>query len=387
VRWELDATPELGDRPQAILNRQLVDECDVVVAIFWSRVGTPTGIADSGTVEEITCALEAKKPVLLYFSRRDLPSKVDLHAVGEVRALQERFRAKGICWSYSSHEDFRRDLTEHLARTLHHLHRPGDPPRPGTTDDELLVMAALAEHRADWGDHPDPWQHALSGIDLTVRTGLPPSRINDVVEVAVPKGDIAVRPFANSERNGSPFRFRRVLLTALGKRTMDASARTAQLPGRRLPLPEYVSPDYVAASGLVWFLQREGFQPIWENELFLPTRLAEGADLVETDIGGHRARLHTRDPAGDLVLLKKRLRELSREEVGDLLRRHLGYLVYVTQNGDGWTVIKDVPIPSAGGGPPVTTRHDLLAEGKTFLELLSALQIAVVEADTPKVPG
>src|SRR4051812_23308338 len=53
VRWETDSAPELGDRPQAIINRQIVKDCDMAVAIFWTRIGSPTGKAISGTVEEI----------------------------------------------------------------------------------------------------------------------------------------------------------------------------------------------------------------------------------------------------------------------------------------------------------------------------------------------
>src|SRR4051812_20415764 len=50
--WSTDSHPELGDRPQAIINKQMIDDSEVLVAIFWSRFGTPTGAADSGTEEE-----------------------------------------------------------------------------------------------------------------------------------------------------------------------------------------------------------------------------------------------------------------------------------------------------------------------------------------------
>ena len=54
LRWERDAVPMLGDRGQALINRQLVDRSDVVVAIFDSRLGTATPEAVSGTAEEIS---------------------------------------------------------------------------------------------------------------------------------------------------------------------------------------------------------------------------------------------------------------------------------------------------------------------------------------------
>ncbi len=53
VPWEADAVPEIGSDGQSIINRQLVDRADIVVALFHSRVVAPTPRAESGTAEEI----------------------------------------------------------------------------------------------------------------------------------------------------------------------------------------------------------------------------------------------------------------------------------------------------------------------------------------------
>src|SRR5437763_1467261 len=68
VGWDTHASPEMGDRAQAIINRTVLADCDLLVAIFWTRLGTPTGVAASGTVEEIEEHLAAGKPAMLYFS-------------------------------------------------------------------------------------------------------------------------------------------------------------------------------------------------------------------------------------------------------------------------------------------------------------------------------
>lgn len=68
VLWETHSYPELGGRPQGIINKQLVEHCDILVGTFWTRMGTPTGAAASGTAEEIEKFRAAKRPVLLYFS-------------------------------------------------------------------------------------------------------------------------------------------------------------------------------------------------------------------------------------------------------------------------------------------------------------------------------
>jgi len=53
IKWETHAFPQSGVRPQEAINRQLVDECQIMIGMFWTKVGTSTGVAESGTVEEI----------------------------------------------------------------------------------------------------------------------------------------------------------------------------------------------------------------------------------------------------------------------------------------------------------------------------------------------
>jgi hypothetical protein len=41
LRWETHTAPEYGTRPQEVINREIVDQCDLLVGMFWTRVGTP----------------------------------------------------------------------------------------------------------------------------------------------------------------------------------------------------------------------------------------------------------------------------------------------------------------------------------------------------------
>ena len=70
VKWETHALPTSGVRPQSAINDQLVDRCDILVGMFWTKLGTSTGIAASGTVEEIDRFVSDGKPTMLYFSGR-----------------------------------------------------------------------------------------------------------------------------------------------------------------------------------------------------------------------------------------------------------------------------------------------------------------------------
>src|SRR5687768_7296530 len=53
VKWETHAIPRAGARPQEVINQQLVQSADILLGLFWTKLGTSTGVAESGTVEEI----------------------------------------------------------------------------------------------------------------------------------------------------------------------------------------------------------------------------------------------------------------------------------------------------------------------------------------------
>lgn len=73
VSWTEHAVAEFGERPQAILNHQIVEESDLAVALFYDRLGTPTGEAESGTAEEIKVLVDAGKSVAVLINSGPRP--------------------------------------------------------------------------------------------------------------------------------------------------------------------------------------------------------------------------------------------------------------------------------------------------------------------------
>lgn len=58
ICWENKSTPEKGEYGQEVLNAQLKpEESDIFVCIFGSKIGMPTKVAESGTVEELKRAI------------------------------------------------------------------------------------------------------------------------------------------------------------------------------------------------------------------------------------------------------------------------------------------------------------------------------------------
>jgi hypothetical protein len=94
--FERHAVARVGQRPQAVINGQAVDQADVVVAFFDSRLGTATGVDVSGTAEEINRAADLGKPVHVYFSEEPLPRDVDGEQLEALRAFQADLEQRGL---------------------------------------------------------------------------------------------------------------------------------------------------------------------------------------------------------------------------------------------------------------------------------------------------
>lgn len=120
VNWHTHTRPATGRRPQALVNKQAFDACDLVIAIFWSRFGTPTGRAASGTEEEIRRGIRQKKPVLVYFSDRPLPGQKPAEH-SRIEKFKRRFGQKALFGSYNNVPAFEAALRNHLASTMHEL--------------------------------------------------------------------------------------------------------------------------------------------------------------------------------------------------------------------------------------------------------------------------
>src|SRR5215212_3879386 len=115
--WRTHGVPELGEDAQAILNRQMGDHCDAIIAIFGARMGTPTPRALSGTAEEIERFVTVGKRVMVYFSSGPIPREG--FSAEQYQALEDFKRAmrqQGLLGEYASVDDLRRQLDLHLVQ-------------------------------------------------------------------------------------------------------------------------------------------------------------------------------------------------------------------------------------------------------------------------------
>lgn len=98
--WSNDTYSEFGDSPQKLVDKQIVDSSDMVVAVFWTRFGTATENYGSGTEEEIERMLSDNKQVFLYFLDKPVSlSQIDLSQYAKIQEFMEKHKKDGIYFS------------------------------------------------------------------------------------------------------------------------------------------------------------------------------------------------------------------------------------------------------------------------------------------------
>jgi len=143
IKWETHSAPLMGDRPQGIINNQVVTSCDMAIGVFWTRLGTPTGASESGTAEEIEWFIDNNKPVMLYFSSRELnPSKLDIEQYTALKNFEKKMQKIGLTGSYSTITDFREQLLRQLSINVKML-MSGDPVEKPTVKETKEKTASL----------------------------------------------------------------------------------------------------------------------------------------------------------------------------------------------------------------------------------------------------
>jgi hypothetical protein len=105
--WKSDTVPLLnGDGGQAVVNSQIVDDADIVIAVFDSRLGSATMGAVSGTAHEIERTSDAGKPVHVYFSDEPINRRaVDLKELARLNDFRSEMEAKGLVGVYADPTD------------------------------------------------------------------------------------------------------------------------------------------------------------------------------------------------------------------------------------------------------------------------------------------
>ena len=124
VLWETQVSPQMGDEPQAIIDRDALADCDVLIGIFWTRLGTPTLNACSGTVEEIEIARGEGKEILLFFSSaKERPPDFDQQQYESLMAVKREYQQAGFIGDYKSLDDFKNKVSDAIYRAIERIRK------------------------------------------------------------------------------------------------------------------------------------------------------------------------------------------------------------------------------------------------------------------------
>jgi len=123
LKWETHVRPGFDVDAQAVVNDQIPDDYDVFLGIFWSRLGTPTHRAASGSVEEFERAYARFKTngstpeIMIYFKDAPLaPSKIDAVQFGALQSFRSSLSNKGGLFSiFEDQSGFEASMRAHLS--------------------------------------------------------------------------------------------------------------------------------------------------------------------------------------------------------------------------------------------------------------------------------
>ena len=127
ARWETDAYPGFHPNgPQGLIDPLLcIEDCDLLIGLFWKRFGTPVTDAQSGTEHEFRRAYNAWKQnrrpqIMVYFNQKPYApkTKAETDQWGQVLDFQERFPKEGLWWPYKTRPQFEKLIRTHITTFL-----------------------------------------------------------------------------------------------------------------------------------------------------------------------------------------------------------------------------------------------------------------------------
>jgi SAM-dependent methyltransferase len=140
LMWERHAIAEADKAPQAAINEQLLDRADLVLAVFNSRLGTPTDDYPAGTVEELGCRKGRAAVFFLENPRLD-PNAPD--GIEQLKRLMEFRRGfGGFARTYKENDDLAAKVRDQLDGWSRQLDTEGDIPlvaRPAPWTADSLI--------------------------------------------------------------------------------------------------------------------------------------------------------------------------------------------------------------------------------------------------------
>jgi len=128
IDWLTFSYPDVSTDPQAVINSQLPEDYDIFLAMLWSRIGSPTPRAESGTLEEFERAYLKwqKNPksvhIMIYFKTAPISPDVDVEQLRKVQDFKNILKQRGVLFSsFEKSDDLSQLLRLDLTRQVHEI--------------------------------------------------------------------------------------------------------------------------------------------------------------------------------------------------------------------------------------------------------------------------
>ncbi|EOW4146844.1 DUF4062 domain-containing protein [Vibrio parahaemolyticus] len=172
VGWESHSYSAMGDRAQGILNKQILKDADFLIGMFWTRIGTPTGDYESGTLEEIREHIDKGKPAMICFSDQPVQmGSVDPEQYQKLVAFKKECFEKGLVAPYETLDSFATIINDALVRRTNK-----QDPFIGFQKDESVIVELF-------GGTPEPIFNDLSSDAKELLIEASNDRNGDILKV------------------------------------------------------------------------------------------------------------------------------------------------------------------------------------------------------------
>jgi hypothetical protein len=194
LNWENSTSSAIGADGQDVVNQQIGDEYDAMIALFWSKIGLETPRAASGSIEEYERVLDRHKSgsdaeIGIYFKNANIPmSQIDPKQLQGIFDLKDRVENDGVYHKSFSDDDslyFEIDLflERIVAKFKGGFSKGAVVPRENrASSEDIAQSAAIAEDEEGYLDIVEALEkHSTATTEFLARTGENIERISEVV--------------------------------------------------------------------------------------------------------------------------------------------------------------------------------------------------------------
>ena len=138
--------PETTGASRETITAKLVNDCDILIGLFWTRTDGNTGGGKSRMIEVMEQFVKTGKPSLLYFSTQPVvPDSIDPDQYAQLRGFKEGARKKGGIHQYSSPDELMEMVNNQVLSKIRDIHAE---PRAGKPDGDAESATAKSQPKS-----------------------------------------------------------------------------------------------------------------------------------------------------------------------------------------------------------------------------------------------